>query len=193
MKERLEKYEILSYQLNPNVVKGLNGLNISMQEFLLLLYFLNNNCALDMEDINNKVSLSNDEIINAYSSLQDKNLIEIKMEKVDGKYTEIISLDNFYNKLILKEKDKSQTGDIYSKFESEFGKPLSPIEYDTINKWLENSISEEVILDALRDAVLAGAPRLNYIDKIIYDRTKKGEEKEEYKELYDFNWINEDE
>ena len=94
-------YKLLSYQLNPLVVKGLKTLNLNMNEFLLLLYFMNFSNTLDLEDINDKVSLTNEEVLETYSLLLSKSLIEVKMEKVNGKVQEIIELDNFYNKLIL--------------------------------------------------------------------------------------------
>ena len=41
MKDMKDNYEILSYQINPNVVKGIKNLNLNMDEFLLLLYLMN--------------------------------------------------------------------------------------------------------------------------------------------------------
>ena len=91
MEDIKDKYKILNYQINPYLLKSIKGLNISLDEFLLILYFLNVKCELDLIDINDKISLSEEEILNTYSSLLAKSLIEIKMEKENGKVCEKIS------------------------------------------------------------------------------------------------------
>ena len=190
-------YEMLSYQINPKVLKGLKKLDLDIDEILLLIYLTNIKTVLDLSDITNRTSLNEEEIFNAYSRLLSKGLIEVKMEKINGKISEEISLDSFYNKLALGEEKKEPIKtDIYSKFESEFGRSLSPMEYENINKWLENGVSEELITDALKEATLSGVHTLRYIDKIIYEWTKKPrniaeEEEEEYTPLYDYNWLGE--
>ena len=192
MKDVKSSYQMLSYQINPLVVKGLKNLNISMNEFLLLLYFMNFSCVLDLEDIKDKVSLTNDEVLEAYSSLLSKALIEVKMEKINGKIEERILLDSLYNKLILDEPKKEVKTDIYAKFESEFARSLSPIEYETITNWINNGVKEEVIESALKEAVLNGVTSLRYIDKIIYEWTKKASSPkydDDYEELYDYDWL----
>ncbi len=192
MKDVKSSYQMLSYQINPLVVKGLKRLNINMNEFLLLLYFMNFSCVLDLEDIKDKVSLTNNEVLEAYSSLLSKALIEVKMEKINGKIEERILLDSLYNKLILDEPKKEIKTDIYAKFESEFARSLSPIEYETITNWINNGVKEEVIESALKEAVLNGVTSLRYIDKIIYEWTKKASSPkydDDYEELYDYDWL----
>ncbi len=67
---------------------------------------------------------------------------------------------------------------------------MSPIEYETINSWLNQGIEEEMILNALREAVINGVSNLRYIDKILYEwKKKKDIPKEEYKELFDYDWL----
>lgn len=191
MKNIKEIYEVLNYQINPYVLKGLKTLNVTIDEILILIYFMNVKNVLDLIDINEKLSLSEEEALNAYSSLLSKGIIEVKMEKKDGKISESISLEGLYNKLVLEQKEESSKSDIYSKFEKEFGKTLSPIEYETINRWLENGIKEEIIESALKEAVINGVTNLRYIDKIIYDWTKNNssKEREDYQELYDYDWL----
>ena len=112
------------------------------------------------------------------------------MEKIDGKINETISLENLYNKLIYNEKEqKSNNDDIYSCFEREFGKTLSAMEYEIINKWLENGTKEEMIKEALKEAVKSGVTNLRYIDKIIHEWSKK-EDTDQKEELFDYDWIN---
>ena len=93
---------------------------------------------------------------------------------------------------------------IFSTFETEFGRTLAPMEYEIINSWIDSGYSEELIIAALKEAVYNGVFKLNYIDKILYEWGKKGiksiqdiekektkfeSKKEEKKELYDYNWL----
>ena len=56
---------------------------------------------------------------------------------------------------------------------------------------------EETIKEALKEAVLNNVRNFKYIDKILYDWSKKGIKnriKEENKqELFDYNWLDENE
>lgn len=186
-KEFLKK----DFIINTNIVKTISNLDITIKEFMLLLYFININNSLDLKDIKDKIGLNDEDILNTYSSLLTKKLISVSLVKTNGLSSEVINLDMFYDKLIMNSKTEEVSTDIYSKFESEFGRVLSPIEYETINRWLSSGVKEDLILSALKEAVVSGACNLRYIDKIIYSWTKKGksEEKEDYQELFDYDWL----
>ena len=186
-KEFLKK----DFIINTNIVKTISNLDITIKEFMLLLYFININNSLDLKNIKDKIGLNDEDILNTYSSLLTKKLISVSLVKTNGLSSEVINLDMFYDKLIMNTKTEEVSTDIYSKFESEFGRVLSPIEYETINRWLSSGVKEDLILSALKEAVVSGACNLRYIDKIIYSLTKKGksEEKEDYQELFDYDWL----
>ena len=99
----------------------------------------------------------------------------------------------------VEEQEEKDTSDIYSNIEKEFGRTLSPIEYETIKHWLDSNISEEMIKDALKEAVLNGVNNLKYIDKILFEWKKKGykkvnnkKEDESLVSLPDYNWLDEE-
>lgn len=185
-------FKTKNFIINENVVKTIKNLDITLKEFLLLLYFINIKALLDLNDIKKVLGFNEEEILNTYTSLITKGLIEVKVFKDSGVVSEVISLDMFYDKLVMNTKNEENNTDIYSKFESEFGRSLSPIEYETINRWLENGVSEEIITSALKEAVINGASNLRYIDKIIYEWTKKGvkPKEEDYTFIDDFDWLN---
>lgn len=185
-----------NFQINPLVLKNIKRINIDIDEFLLLIYFINLNPSLDLEKIKETIGLTEEEILNAYSNLITKGLIEIIVKTENGKVTESISLELLYDKLILSmPKENTKTTDIYTKFENEFGRTLSPMEYETINNWINNGVKEEMITSALREAVISNACNLRYIDKIIYEWTKKkinpsmNKDDEEYVPLYNCDWL----
>ena len=198
-------FQTKNFIINENVVKTIKNLDITLKEFLLLLYFINIKALLDLNDIKKVLGFNEEEILNTYTSLITKGLIEVKVFKDSGVVSEVISLDMFYDKLVMNTKNEENNTDIYSKFESEFGRSLSPIEYETINRWLENGVSEEIITSALKEAVINGASNLRYIDKIIYEWTKKGyktvedvnknryqkETKKENSDFFEYNWLDE--
>ena len=89
-----------------------------------------------------------------------------------------------------------------AKFEKEFGRTLSPVEYETISKWIESNIPIDLIEAALKEAILSGVNSIRYIDKILFEWNKKGyktssgivnkNKKDEYiEEIYDYDWLNE--
>lgn len=61
--------------------------------------------------------------------------------------------------------------DLVLAFEGEFGRPLSPIEVEQIQKWAFE-IEMTLILEALRRAVLMGKHNFKYIDSIILEWVK---------------------
>lgn len=184
-------YKEKNFLINTLVLKNVRNLKIDIDELLLLLYFINVEESLDLAKIKEYISFTDEEILNVYSNLLAKGLIEVKTFKNNGIFSEKISLDVFYDKLILGAKeDVKSNEDIYSKFENEFGRSLSPMEYETINRWISSGVKEELIVEALREAVINNVRNLRYIDKIIYEWTKKTmRPKEESEELFDYDWL----
>ncbi len=186
------------FVINSLILKNIKKFNISVNELLLLLYFINVNNELNMNLIHKYISLEEKEILEAFDNLNSKGLIEVVIKKVNDKITEEISLDIFYNKLLVDMPEVKKETDIYGLFESEFGRTLSPIEYETIGKWLQNNISEDTIKGALKEAVLNGVTNLRYIDKIIYEWTKKKinnnnkESNNDDIQVFDYNWLDDD-
>jgi len=63
--------------------------------------------------------------------------------------------------------------DLFTVFESEFARPLSPLEYETIVNWLdEDKYSDSLIMAALKEAVFAGKVHFRYIDRILMEWAK---------------------
>lgn len=63
---------------------------------------------------------------------------------------------------------------VFNAIEKEFGRPLSPIELETIGGWLdEDDYVPELVVLALREAVLNQAYSLKYMDKILLSWERK--------------------
>ena len=153
-------------------------------------------------------------ILQSFKALSIKGLISAKVTPVKDKISETIDLTNVYRAMVsdinydIKKKSEKN---IFEVFEKEFGRTLSPMEYEIINGWLSNQLSEELILGALKEATYNGVSSLRYIDRILLEWSKKGfknmndvnnflEKKDnqnkarnEEKVLFDYNWLEDDE
>ena len=183
-------------------------LNISEKEliFLSLLMNFEGEIAFDPIYFCKRLGFDVPEIMEIVSNLSAKNYLEIVVKKEDKKMKEYISIESFYEKLLLntveQEEENVDNSGIYNIIEEEFGRTLSPIEYETISGWLNAKIDESLIKEALKEAVLNGVNNLKYIDKILYEWTKKGYKKssdvkkrpkKEPKEieLFSYDWLDE--
>ncbi|WP_276351535.1 DnaD domain-containing protein [Cohnella caldifontis] len=59
---------------------------------------------------------------------------------------------------------------LFAVFEQEFGRPLSPMEVETINGWLDkDGYDEDLVLFALKESVFAGKLHFRYMDRILLE------------------------
>lgn len=183
---------------------------LTLEECLLLIYFMNQDSpTFDVELINKITCISVNKILDSFTSLTNKGLINIDVIKNGNVVSEVVNLDAIYKTMannINKSNKVVVNNNIFEKFEKEFSRSLSPMEYEIINDWLDKNVSEEIILGALKEATYNGVTSLRYIDKIIYDWTKKGFKTMEdvnnhlksrnateknVKEISDYNWLDE--
>lgn len=199
------------YTFKKLLFKLIKDFDLTLEELLLLIYFINQDKPVfDIKKISIITYLDNNEIMSAFSSLTAKGLVSIKTSKEDGKITEIIDITNTYRAMVsdINVNIKKQTvTNIYTIFEKEFGRPLSPVEYEIIKAWITSGISEELIKGALKEAVFNNVRNLRYIDKILSEWEKKGfksvDEVDSYlkrkevnnpkQELFDYNWLEDEE
>ncbi|CAJ1183974.1 DnaD domain-containing protein [Fructilactobacillus sanfranciscensis] len=72
------------------------------------------------------------------------------------------------------EESLSNRQELFNNFTQEFGRPLSPIELETINDWLTiDKYSTKIVKLALREAVLKQVYSLKYIDRILISWKKQ--------------------
>lgn len=192
----------------PNyIIKNYEKIGLEGLDFIMLIYFINqkNNVTFDVNKIAMDLNLDSSKVLEIINSLNEKNFISIEMKKNNGVIEEYISTDLFYNKIssmLLENDNTKKDSDIYSIFEKEFGRTLSPTEFTSINNWIENGIGEDLIKEALKEAILSGVHNIRYIDTILFNWTKKGykkpedvkrkkEDDDEIIEVYDYDWLNE--
>ena len=103
----------------------------------------------------------------------------------DGIRFEKYSLEPLWEKVIdyflMQEKrkesevTKQDESDLYTCFEQEFGRPLSPFECETLAMWIDDDHHDAIIIrSALREAVISGKLNFRYIDRILFEWKKNG-------------------
>lgn len=197
-----------NYVVSDFLIKNYKVWNLDVDEFIILIYLMNSsNLVCDYKLISSELGMDLEVVMNKINELSIKKLLEIKVLKnSSNKLEEQISLDLLYNKVfmqIIDVKEEEDKNNIYSVFESELGRTLSPIEYELINGWLECNYKEEIILAALKEAVFNGVNNFRYIDRILFEWNKKGIDtvdkiskyKKEFRkdtnvEVPDYDWLN---
>ena len=181
----------------------------------MYLYNLGDRFLFDPNKFSNDLGVTTTDIMNYIGILTDKKLIKVEVLKNDKNVMEeIISLDDFYNKLtcltigeVTKENSAIESN-IFELIEKEFGRTLNSTEYEIIKAWLENNYDENLIKEALGEATRNNVGSIRYIDKILYEWNKKGinsiedlkiknkhDEKDDVEfdtEIFDWNWLDEE-
>lgn len=186
-------------------------LNMNAEELVLVSYLLNSDSFFNPKKISNELSIPLGELMDILDHLKELDLVKVELKKVNNVRAEIINMDGFYNKLIsllMDDEPKQKNNEIFEIFEKEFGRTLSPMEYEIINAWQDSNIAEETIILALKEAVYNGVSNLRYIDKILSEWSKKGiktsadldksriqfnSPKKEVQEDIDYDWLNDEE
>lgn len=193
------------------LLKYYTKLNITEKELIILICIINkgDKIVYDPGLFTEEIGMKPYEAMQILNDLSEKAILEIKVENnPSGKKEEYIYLDLLYNKLfnIIIDKNHEATinTDLFTLFETELGRTISPMEVEIIKEWLHDGNSEELIKEALKEAIYNNARNLKYIDRILFNWRTKGiktkkdilEEKKNYRKtikpkepIYDYNWL----
>ncbi len=170
--------------INNLILLHLQDLEMSSDEFLLY-------CNLKMfqeqqvffpstQQLMTNTGFSEGQIYQLVQSMIQKHFIKIDSQTVKGqKYQDYYDLSPIYQVLLgeqLNSRTSANLNDIqtlFQKIEVEFGRPLSPIEQQTIQAWIvDDHYSVPLIMLALKEAVLNQAYSLKYMDRILLNWEK---------------------
>lgn len=192
--------------------------DLTLKDFLVFLKLLNTSCeCFDCSKMAKTLGLTEEDVMTSFNNLIIKGIIEYKPVKENGKIKEVISLDKFYNNVALKLNNQNKldiSNNIYDIFQKELVRSLSPTEYEYINNWLEKGLTEDLIIGALKEAVLSGVKSFRYIDRVLFDWQEKGyrsmndvelskkkntkvsekinQDINSNEEYFDYDWLNDD-
>ena len=189
-------------------------LGLTEEELIVLIYLINvvGKIVYNPELFVNELHIEKFKAMEIMNNLAEKKMISFYLEKNNNISEEYISLELFYDhlsKIMLdKEEEVKLNTSIFFVFEQEFGRMLSPMEYEIIKGWINEKFDEELIKEALKEAIYNGVNNLRYIDKILYEWKKKNikskqeimiekekfhrNSRKESKELFDYNWLDDE-
>ena len=186
-------------------------LNILEEELVvvMLIIDLGNKIEYNPEIFVSELNMDRHKVMGIISNLMEKNILSLEVVKNGRKTSEYISLSLLYDKLLniiidTKDEDIEIDNSIFSVFENELGRLLSPMELEQIKEWVSTIKNEELIIAALKEAVLNGVSNFRYIDAILNEWNKKGyknkedmmKDKSNYRkkktniEIIDMDWLN---
>ena len=90
-----------------------------------------------------------------------------------------------------KQAKEKMLSNIYQSFETELGRTLQPTEVSTIREWVDLGYSDEIIINALKEALAQGKKSIRSVDKVLLSWAKREELEAEGKTTITNNW-NED-
>ena len=204
------------------LLKNYKKFKVSLDEFIFLMYLyqLGDHSLFNPSKYQEELGMDLAQVMKYIETLTDHKLIQVEVVKNEkGLMEEVVMLDGFFGKIssIFIENSnskKNSQSDIFEFIEKEFGRTLSPIEFEIIKAWLDNDMSEELIKEAIKEATFNGVSNLRYIDKILYEwgklgittvsdveenrrrRKKKREEEADSDidlDIVDWNWFDDDE
>lgn len=188
-------------------------LNITEKELIILICIINQGDKIlyNPTYFKEEIDIDKYEVMQLINDLAEKGIIEIKVEtNKSGKKEEYIYLDFLYNKIfnllidLQLGSDKIINSDIFTTFETELGRTISPMEVQIIKDWIHDGTTEELIKEALKEAIINNVRNLKYIDRILFTWRSKGyktkedilKDKKNYRKtpkkvepMFDYNWL----
>ncbi|MDD3026894.1 MAG: DnaD domain protein [Erysipelotrichaceae bacterium] len=146
---------------------------LSDNEIYLLLHIINleqlNGRGLTIIEISKYVGFTDKVLDDTFKSLLNKELVAN-----NGGLFKIAKLEQFLlGKYDMRQKE-DKPADLITVFQENMGRLLSPIEMEVIRNFVMQGYSEQMIKEALKEAVKAGVPKLNYIEKILINWRENG-------------------
>lgn len=189
-------------------------LGITSEELIILIFVIDKGDKIIYNPslLSEELGMDKFKVMELLNSLNEKKIISITVEKENNKSEEYISLELLYKKItniLVDKKDEKNidNSDIFSIFEREFGRTISSMECQIIKGWIDDGFTHELIMEGLKEAIYNGVTSLRYIEKILYDWRKKGyknkqdiieaknkyrESKKEEKDIFYYDWLNDD-
>ena len=177
MSQIIELLKSINYQVSKELLFNYKKLNITDSEFIVIIYLINQSSNIyNPKQISKDLNIDFNFVLELINALCEKNIIKIEIKKINNVRSEVLNLEYLYEKLALSltQVESKKESNIYGIFETEFGRTLSPMEFEIINGWIDTGVNEDLIILALKEATYNGVSNLRYIDKIIYEWGKKG-------------------
>lgn len=149
------------------ILENQGSLKLSSDALLitLMIDFMNDNHEeISLETLSNRCGLEVLEVDEVIQGLINTSILKVAVTNNKVSF----NIDNlFKNGVIYEHVDE----DIFKVFETEFGRLLTQVELQLLNKWLR-LYSEDEILDALRSAMIYKKMSMQYINAILVNKSE---------------------
>lgn len=153
-------------------------LQLSLEEMMWIVQYTI--CDGDLGCVAHNMEKTPQEIALIVNGLLEKQHVIMKSQTtLEGKIDIVYDLEPLFQKLTTLIAQSTQptqqtTQDLITTFEKEFGRTLSSMELEMISGWvMDDKFETELIILALKEAVVSQALSLKYIDKILLNWTRK--------------------
>ncbi|HHQ0378093.1 TPA: DnaD domain-containing protein [Listeria innocua] len=187
----LEKWMAEGQVTLPQVlVKNYAAIGLNEIELVLLLQIQSFAAEAEffpsMEMLTDRTTLRLEDTIKTMDSLLKKGVVAIEQSKDTSlMISEQYNLEPLWGKLVAfyenieadnrQDLEVEQQTNLYSLFEAEFGRPLSPMEAEMLSAWVDQDrTSPDLIKEALKEAVISQKLNFRYIDRILLNWSKQG-------------------
>lgn len=174
------------------LLKKYRHMSLSDQEMMLIIHLLSfqqeGNRFPTLQQLEERLSMPNAQLIQTLQKLIREEWLTID-ESIDpqtGLRYESYNLEPLFRRLYQTIKAEQMAlmetvggtvagrtqpkSGLYSQFEQTFGRPLSPLEIETLHIWIEQDrYPEELIITALKEAASVGKLYIRYIDHILFE------------------------
>ncbi|WP_096200898.1 DnaD domain-containing protein [Bacillus sp. FJAT-45350] len=166
-----------------------SDLGINEEELVVLLHvhtFLEEGYLFPTpDDLARRMTHSPDKCAQILNQLLKRDLLALKELQEEGVMSESYTLEPLWEQLLFhlhgqeeqaeKAVKQEEELNVFTMFERELSRPLSPMECETLTMWLDqDNHSPALIKAALKEAVVAGKLSLRYIDRILFEWSKNG-------------------
>lgn len=140
----------------------------------------------DIRQIAQHLQTDENQVFDLLHQMMSNKLVVQQMRKLDdGKedafwdFTPLINKLSTFNEQEATEQVNANNGnqrkETFNKIEAEVGRPLSPMEMQIVNDWIDRDHYKAAIIDlALRQAVMNNALSLQYMDRILRNWSRQG-------------------
>ncbi|EAE6208507.1 DnaD domain-containing protein [Listeria innocua] len=172
------------------LVKNYAAMGLNENELVLLLQIQSFAAEAEffpsMEMLTDRTTLRLEDTIKTMDSLLKKGVVAIEQSKDNSlMISEQYNLEPLWGKLVAfyenieadnrQDQEVEQQTNLYSLFEAEFGRPLSPMEAEMLSAWVDQDrTSPDLIKEALKEAVISQKLNFRYIDRILLNWSKQG-------------------
>lgn len=163
------------------LLKDYRHLNINETELVVLLKLMqfDGKEMPGFKELADEMSLTTEQVAAQIQGLIQKDLIAIHVDHSHQQYSEIISLEPLDRQLQARYQAQTVSHELsfntlFERFEVAFSRPLTPIEMQTLNHWLDSDHhSLDIIQAALDEAVSHDKLSFKYIDRILLNWQKR--------------------